>query len=123
MARIGCGHSCTGIISIVLFTAFRHVLLPRFPSTPWLPSLLQSGFINSYPFDPVGLNSPKHAINEVKNGRLAMVSTWVTGCYAISLPCVARSLDAMNLQSLLFVLSGLHHMAGLPRTISWTGAK
>lgn len=33
----------------------------------------QSGFINSFPFDPVGMNSPKHAINEVKNGRLAMV--------------------------------------------------
>ncbi|KAL6749617.1 hypothetical protein V8C86DRAFT_2840537 [Haematococcus lacustris] len=32
----------------------------------------QSGFINSFPFDPVGLNSPKHAVNEVKNGRLAM---------------------------------------------------
>jgi hypothetical protein len=35
---------------------------------------LQSGFINSFPFDPVGLNSSKHAVNEVKNGRLAMVS-------------------------------------------------
>ncbi len=35
---------------------------------------LQSGLINSFPFDPVGLNSPKHAVNEVKNGRLAMVS-------------------------------------------------
>jgi len=33
-----------------------------------------SGFINSFPFDPVGLNSPKHAVNEVKNGRLAMVA-------------------------------------------------
>lgn len=33
-----------------------------------------SGLINSFPFDPVGLNSPKHAINEVKNGRLAMVA-------------------------------------------------
>jgi hypothetical protein len=36
---------------------------------------MQSGFINSFPFDPVGMNSPKHAINEVKNGRLAMVRT------------------------------------------------
>lgn len=33
-----------------------------------------SGFINSFPFDPVGLNSSKHAVNEVKNGRLAMVA-------------------------------------------------
>ncbi|GFH12727.1 chlorophyll a-b binding protein, chloroplastic [Haematococcus lacustris] len=34
----------------------------------------QSGFSNSFPFDPVGLSSPMHAVNEVKNGRLAMVS-------------------------------------------------
>lgn len=33
-----------------------------------------SGLINSFPFDPVGLNSPKYAVNEVKNGRLAMTA-------------------------------------------------
>eukprot|EP00199_Chlamydomonas_sp_CCMP681_P006491 CAMPEP_0119105856 /NCGR_PEP_ID=MMETSP1180-20130426/3707_1 /TAXON_ID=3052 ORGANISM="Chlamydomonas cf sp, Strain CCMP681" /NCGR_SAMPLE_ID=MMETSP1180 /ASSEMBLY_ACC=CAM_ASM_000741 /LENGTH=215 /DNA_ID=CAMNT_0007091025 /DNA_START=35 /DNA_END=682 /DNA_ORIENTATION=+ len=33
-----------------------------------------SGFINSFPFDPVGFSTPKRAINEVKNGRLAMVA-------------------------------------------------
>lgn len=33
-----------------------------------------SGFINSFPFDPVGLNSPANATKEVKNGRLAMVA-------------------------------------------------
>nr|6SL5_5 Chain 5, Lhca5 [Dunaliella salina] len=35
----------------------------------------EGGFINSYPFDPVGLNSPKHAVNELQqNGRLAMLA-------------------------------------------------
>jgi hypothetical protein len=33
----------------------------------------QSGFINSFPFDPAGMNSPSMAAKEVKNGRLAMV--------------------------------------------------
>jgi len=33
-----------------------------------------SGFINSFPFDPVGMNSPSNAVKEVKNGRLAMVA-------------------------------------------------
>ena len=35
---------------------------------------LQSGLINSFPFDPAGLNSPDMAVREIKNGRLAMVS-------------------------------------------------
>ena len=34
---------------------------------------MQSGFINSFPFDPAGMNSPDMATKEVKNGRLAMV--------------------------------------------------
>lgn len=33
-----------------------------------------SGFINSFPFDPAGLNSASMATKEVKNGRLAMVA-------------------------------------------------
>lgn len=33
-----------------------------------------SGFFNSFPFDPLGLNSPANQIKEVKNGRLAMVA-------------------------------------------------
>jgi hypothetical protein len=35
---------------------------------------MQSGFVNSFPFDPAGMNSPDMAVKEVKNGRLAMVS-------------------------------------------------
>jgi light-harvesting complex I chlorophyll a/b binding protein 5 len=34
----------------------------------------QSGFLDSYPFDPVGLNSQANAEKEIKNGRLAMVA-------------------------------------------------
>ena len=34
---------------------------------------LQSGFLNSFPFDPLGLNSPANQVKEIKNGRLAMV--------------------------------------------------
>jgi len=33
-----------------------------------------SGFINQFPFDPVGLNSPSMQLKEVKNGRLAMIA-------------------------------------------------
>ncbi|KAK9828973.1 hypothetical protein WJX72_003158 [[Myrmecia] bisecta] len=34
----------------------------------------KSGLINSFPFDPVGLNSDSNAEKEIKNGRLAMVA-------------------------------------------------
>lgn len=33
-----------------------------------------SGFINSFPFDPVKMNSAAMQTKEVKNGRLAMVA-------------------------------------------------
>jgi len=33
-----------------------------------------SGFVNSFPFDPAGMNSSDMAVKEVKNGRLAMVA-------------------------------------------------
>jgi light-harvesting complex I chlorophyll a/b binding protein 5 len=33
-----------------------------------------SGFINSFPFDPAGINSPIMAVKEIKNGRLAMIA-------------------------------------------------
>ncbi|EFN54677.1 hypothetical protein CHLNCDRAFT_24450 [Chlorella variabilis] len=33
-----------------------------------------SGFLNAFPFDPAGMNSPSMATKEVKNGRLAMVA-------------------------------------------------
>lgn len=35
---------------------------------------VQSGLINSFPFDPMGQNSKDMAVKEIKNGRLAMVS-------------------------------------------------
>jgi light-harvesting complex I chlorophyll a/b binding protein 5 len=35
---------------------------------------MQSGLINQFPFDPVGMNSPDMAVKEVKNGRLAMIA-------------------------------------------------
>lgn len=40
----------------------------------WL-AVAQSGLINSFPFDPAGMNSSDMAVKEVKNGRLAMVRT------------------------------------------------
>lgn len=54
--------------------------------------VVQSGFINSFPFDPVGMNSPKHAINEVKNGRLAMVSAHHQGFTFLHNDCPAQLL-------------------------------
>eukprot|EP00798_Chlamydomonas_sp_ICE-L_P013373 gene13373-19218_t len=33
-----------------------------------------SGFLNSFPFDPAGMNSPTMALKEIKNGRLAMIA-------------------------------------------------
>jgi light-harvesting complex I chlorophyll a/b binding protein 5 len=33
-----------------------------------------SGFLNAFPFDPAGMNSPSMATKEVKNGRLAMTA-------------------------------------------------
>eukprot|EP00967_Tisochrysis_lutea_P043813 scaffold52986_cov17-Tisochrysis_lutea.AAC.3 len=65
-------------LSLYVPASFRRVCFSLLKHCPgalhysiWLS---ESGFINSFPFDPVGLNSPKHAVNEVKNGRLAMVS-------------------------------------------------
>lgn len=35
--------------------------------------VLQSGFLDSFPFDPAKLDSPTNQVKELKNGRLAMV--------------------------------------------------
>ncbi len=35
-----------------------------------LSPFVQSGFLGSFPFDPVGLDSPANAEKEIKNGRL-----------------------------------------------------
>ncbi len=37
-------------------------------------SSAQSGFLNSFPFDPLGLDSPEMAEKEIRNGRLAMLA-------------------------------------------------
>ena len=34
---------------------------------------VQSGFLDSFPFDPANLNSEVNQVKELKNGRLAMV--------------------------------------------------
>mmetsp|Transcript_44976 Transcript_44976/g.72209 ORF Transcript_44976/g.72209 Transcript_44976/m.72209 type:complete len:184 (+) Transcript_44976:738-1289(+) len=34
----------------------------------------KSGINESFPFDPIGMNSPSMAVKEVKNGRLAMIA-------------------------------------------------
>eukprot|EP01023_Acetabularia_acetabulum_P038271 TRINITY_DN365_c0_g1_i8.p1 TRINITY_DN365_c0_g1~~TRINITY_DN365_c0_g1_i8.p1 ORF type:complete len:222 (-),score=65.25 TRINITY_DN365_c0_g1_i8:278-943(-) len=33
-----------------------------------------SGFLDSFPFDPAGMNSPDMQLKEIKNGRLAMIA-------------------------------------------------
>ena len=49
--------------------------------------LLQSGVVNKFPFDPLGLDSPTNAEKEIKNGRLAMVRCHVISTHATtSLP-------------------------------------
>ena len=45
------------------------------PLTEGLLCMLQSGFLDEFPFDPVGLNSEANQVKEIKNGRLAMVRT------------------------------------------------
>jgi hypothetical protein len=35
---------------------------------------LQCGFLGSFPFDPMGMRSEKTKLNELKNGRLAMLA-------------------------------------------------
>lgn len=35
---------------------------------------MQCGFLGSFPFDPMGMRSEKTKLNELKNGRLAMLA-------------------------------------------------
>jgi hypothetical protein len=42
----------------------------QLPRQPKVLLLLQSGFLGSYPFDPLGQDSPAMAEREIKNGRL-----------------------------------------------------
>lgn len=48
------------------------------------PSLLQSGVVNKFPFDPLGLDSPTNAEKEIKNGRLAMVCSLAISAHLTS---------------------------------------
>jgi Chlorophyll A-B binding protein len=48
-----------------------------------VPLPAQSGVLDSFPFDPVGLNSPENATKEVKNGRLAMVCCLACPCLCL----------------------------------------
>ena len=43
----------------------------------------QSGFLDSFPFDPAKLDSPTNAVKELKNGRLAMVHLPDALCMAL----------------------------------------
>lgn len=48
---------------------------------------MQSGLIDSFPFDPANLDSEANAEKEVKNGRLAMVSPHAPTCaYMLACP-------------------------------------
>jgi len=45
---------------------------------------MQSGVVNKFPFDPLGLDSPTNAEKEIKNGRLAMVRSTALAVFKIS---------------------------------------
>lgn len=47
-------------------------LIPE-PLTLCVCAALQSGLLNTFPFDPLGKNSKEMQLKEIKNGRLAMV--------------------------------------------------
>ena len=53
--------------------------------------MMQSGFLNWFPFDPLNLNSPANQVKEVKNGRLAMVSTFslLFTQFLLLFPCIS----------------------------------
>ena len=56
---------------------------------------MQSGFLNSFPFDPLSLNSPANEVKEIKNGRLAMVILSPQHHARISRGLAARDQTAM----------------------------
>lgn len=55
-------------IEIVLFALIEAKRYEGFKKTG------KSGFLGSFPFDPLGLDSPANAEKEIKNGRLAMLA-------------------------------------------------
>ncbi|GAB4816015.1 hypothetical protein N2152v2_003061 [Parachlorella kessleri] len=76
-----------------------------------------SGLINSFPFDPAGLNSPDMAVREIKNGRLAMVA-FIGFCVQA---LVTRTGPLENLAAHLsspFENNFITNIANLPQTLS-----
>ena len=57
-------------------------------------SLLQSGFLNWFPFDPLNLNSEANAVKEIKNGRLAMVRVGYSA--QLQRYCVAKLFESTS---------------------------
>eukprot|EP00195_Chlamydomonas_chlamydogama_P016877 CAMPEP_0202890088 /NCGR_PEP_ID=MMETSP1392-20130828/600_1 /ASSEMBLY_ACC=CAM_ASM_000868 /TAXON_ID=225041 /ORGANISM="Chlamydomonas chlamydogama, Strain SAG 11-48b" /LENGTH=216 /DNA_ID=CAMNT_0049573579 /DNA_START=75 /DNA_END=725 /DNA_ORIENTATION=- len=76
-----------------------------------------SGFINSFPFDPLNMNSPANATKEVKNGRLAMVAFVGFAVQAL----VSRTQPIEGLQAHLsdpFGKNITYYLTHLPETLA-----
>ena len=76
----------------------------------------KSGFVDTFPFDPLNQSSPTKEVNEVKNGRLAMVAFAGFAVQAI----VTRTGPLENLQAHLsnpFGNNIIGSIASLPQTL------
>ena len=81
----------------------------------------KSGFVDTFPFDPLNQSSPTKELNEVKNGRLAMVRTSVhrRRSSVAGLPfCASHGawMSARCLSRQCLPLRGYPAVAGLPLT-------
>jgi hypothetical protein len=66
-------------------------------------SLLQSGLINQFPFDPAGMYSKDMAVKEVKNGRLAMVRCTASSSSRQQLMCKQQQQQNTEEQQLQYL--------------------
>jgi hypothetical protein len=58
---------------------------------------VQSGFLDSFPFDPASLDSEVNQVKELKNGRLAMVRPSLCLLPAVSLLLLLRADNSLRI--------------------------